>query len=68
MVVYVNGEARQLQAAVTLQELVQQFELDPWGRGIAVAVDAVVVPRGSWSQVVLAPGAKVEILTAIQGG
>ena len=38
------------------------------GRGVAVAVDAEVVPRGEWAQTELHEGARVEILRAIQGG
>ena len=38
------------------------------GRGVAVAVDAEVVPRGQWAAHQLHEGARVEILRAIQGG
>jgi sulfur carrier protein len=38
------------------------------GRGVAVAVDAEVVPRGQWPAHELHDGARVEILRAIQGG
>ncbi len=38
------------------------------GRGLAVAVNAEVVPRSAWSQYVLREGDKVEILGASQGG
>jgi sulfur carrier protein len=37
-------------------------------RGVAVAVDAEVVPRGAWATTPLPEGAQVEVLTAIQGG
>lgn len=36
--------------------------------GIAVAVDDVVVPRTRWAECVLAAEARVEVLTAVQGG
>jgi sulfur carrier protein len=38
------------------------------GRGIAVAVNGVVVPRGAWAHTPLAEADKVEVLTAVQGG
>jgi len=38
------------------------------GRGVAVAVDAEVVPRGQWDTHKLDDGARVEVLRAIQGG
>ena len=37
-------------------------------RGVAVAVDAEVVPRGEWETTELDDGARVEVLRAIQGG
>ena len=36
--------------------------------GIAVAVDDDVVPRAEWAGRVLHEGARVEVLTAVQGG
>ncbi|THT99354.1 sulfur carrier protein ThiS [Lampropedia puyangensis] len=36
--------------------------------GIAVAVDSAVVPRGQWHTHALLNGAKVEVVTAKQGG
>ena len=40
----------------------------PDGRGMAVAVDAEVVPRSAWDEVELADGQRVEVVGAIQGG
>jgi sulfur carrier protein len=36
--------------------------------GVAVAVDGAVVPRAAWPDTVLTDGARVEVLTAVQGG
>ncbi len=36
-------------------------------KGIAVAVDLSVLPRSEW-QTTLADGARVEVVTAVQGG
>jgi sulfur carrier protein len=33
-----------------------------------VAVDAEVVPQGAWSSTAIGDGARVEVLTAVQGG
>ena len=38
------------------------------GRGMAVAVDAEVVPRSEWETVELTEGQRVEVVGAIQGG
>jgi len=64
--VSVNGERRELPAGHRLDALVDAQA--PSRSGVAVAVDGEVVPRASWAEVVLADGAEVEILTAVQGG
>ena len=38
------------------------------GRGVAVALDGEVVPRGEWERTPLREGQAVEVLAAIQGG
>ena len=38
------------------------------GRGVAVAVDAEVVPRSEWTATALEAGQHVELLAAMQGG
>ena len=42
--------------------------LDADARGVAVAVDGEVVPRADWGSFALAQDARVEVLTAMQGG
>jgi sulfur carrier protein len=65
----VNGEMRELPDALTVAELVEQEAPGLGdGRGVAVAVDAEVVPRGEWAATTLAPGQQVELLAAMQGG
>jgi sulfur carrier protein len=68
VLVTVNGSERELQAQATVADLVGQLPVAPDGRGVAVAVEGMVVPRGSWSSTLLDPGAKVEVVVAVQGG
>ena len=66
MTVWLNGESRQVPDGSTLAAVVSG-----WGvpeRGVAVALDGEVVPRASWHEVALADGARLEVLTAVQGG
>ncbi|HYU83758.1 MAG TPA: sulfur carrier protein ThiS [Kribbellaceae bacterium] len=66
MKVFVNGSAHDLAPGSSVAEVVAG-----WSRtdqGVAVAVNDQVVSRGSWSEVELAEGDRVEILTAVQGG
>ncbi|HEX8123386.1 MAG TPA: sulfur carrier protein ThiS [Solirubrobacteraceae bacterium] len=51
---------------LTIAELLARMEVPD--RGVAVAVDAEVVPRGAWERTVLGDGAAVEVVTAVQGG
>jgi sulfur carrier protein len=66
MNVIVNGEPTELESGATVQAVLAALELPD--RGVAVAVDAEVVPRGEWPAHELNEGARVEVLRAIQGG
>ena len=68
MRVLVNGEATELADGATVEAAVESLDLPAAGRGVAVAVDAEVVPRGQWGAHELQEGARVEVLRAIQGG
>ena len=68
MIVHVNGEARELADGTTVAALVASESPAPTLRGVAVAIDAEVVPRGQWDERELEDGARVEILVAVQGG
>jgi sulfur carrier protein len=68
MKVTVNGEARELADGTTVADLVERSGLPNERRGIAVAIDAEVVPRSAWGRTELSEGQSVELLTAIQGG
>lgn len=63
----VNGRDEAL-ACVTLAELLTDRGVAPPGRGIAVALNGRVVPRGQWSDTRLSPGDAVEIVRAMKGG
>jgi sulfur carrier protein len=67
-VIVLNGEHHDCDGA-TVADLVARTGLDPdVARGIAVAVDSEVVPRGEWPTRIVPGGATVEVLTAMQGG
>lgn len=68
MNVVLNGEPTTLDDGATVESALVALELPGAGRGVAVAVDAEVVPRGQWGKTTLHEGARVEILRAIQGG
>ena len=68
MIVIVNGEPRELPPPVHLLDVLDLGPGEAPPRGIAVAVNGEVVPRGRHAETELAPGSRVEIVTAVQGG
>lgn len=68
MNVVVNGEPRELPGEATVASAVAAAGEDLGGRGLAVAVDGDVVPRGQWGERSLEDGQRVEVLRAVQGG
>jgi sulfur carrier protein len=66
--IVLNGERADVADGTTIAELLDTLDVAPQGRGVAVAVDAEVVPRGEWPRRVVDDGAQVEVVTAIQGG
>ena len=66
--IVLNGQDCELRAGETVVDALARLELDADARGVAVAVDGEVVPRAQWRSFVLAHDARVEVLTAMQGG
>jgi sulfur carrier protein len=65
-VILVNGERAAVDPGTTVAQLL--VALDAPDRGVAVAVDGEVVPRGAWERTALADEARVEVVMAVQGG
>lgn len=66
MQVYINDEPTDVADGATVRTAVEALGFD--GRGIAVALDEEVIPRGQWSERPLRDGARVVVLQATQGG
>jgi sulfur carrier protein len=66
MILTVNGAPAELDPDSTVATLVVRLGRDP--RGVAVALNEDVVPRGDWSATQLRAGDRVEVLRAAQGG
>jgi sulfur carrier protein len=67
-VIVLNGERCDHGAGMSVAGVLALLDLGPDARGVAVAVDGEVVPRTGWSSFTVAEGARVEVLTAMQGG
>lgn len=66
MEIVVNGQRRELTASTTVGAVVDGHV--PARRGVAVALDGTILPRGQWDATVLPDGARLEIVGAAQGG
>ena len=65
MRILVNDEEVEIDDDTSVEALVERLGFP--GKGIAVAVDWAVLPRSEWDTV-LSEGARVEVVTAVQGG
>jgi sulfur carrier protein len=63
--VIVNDESVEIDDRTTVADLLEKLGIPD--KGIAVAVDWAVIPRSEWHHA-LSDGAKVEVVTAVQGG
>ncbi len=66
--VTLNGRPTELPRGATVDAALARSGVSQDRRGIAVAVDGEVVPRGQWSNQQLREGQEVEVLHAVQGG
>ena len=66
--VILNGQRALLADQASVVEAVAAAGAPAEGRGVAVAVDGEVVPRGAWESTELHEGQRVEVLQAVQGG
>ncbi len=63
-----NGERSDLCPGEPIAAALSRLGLDEQTRGVAVAVDGEVVPRAAWEVFRLPDDARVEVLSAMQGG
>jgi sulfur carrier protein len=68
MRVELNGAAVELPDDATIGDAVVRAGVEGDAKGVAVALDGEVVPRGAWHGTELHEGQAVEVLAAIQGG
>jgi sulfur carrier protein len=65
-VISVNGEPSAVAPGTTVAALIVALEAPD--RGVAVAIDGEVVPRGAWDRTPIGDDARVEVVMAVQGG
>ena len=62
----INGEPREIEAGLTIADLLQQLGAPE--RGIAIAKNERVVPRSAFADERIAEGDRIEIIQAVAGG
>ena len=65
MKIIVNDKPVEVDEKTTVAGLIERLGFPE--KGIAVAVDWTVLPRSDW-QTMLSDGARLEVVTAVQGG
>ncbi|HEX5143201.1 MAG TPA: sulfur carrier protein ThiS [Mycobacterium sp.] len=65
MKILVNEEELEVAEQTTVSDLLARLGMPD--KGIAVAVDWTVVPKSAWDTE-LSDGARIEVVTAVQGG
>ncbi len=68
MRITVNGRHTEVDGGAELDALLARFDVATDTPGVAVAVNASVVPRREWPSRRLEDGDVVEIVRAVQGG
>ena len=68
MMVELNGQPAEVPDGASVADAVAAAGVASAERGVAAAVNGEVVPRARWDEVVLAEGAEVEVVRAVQGG
>lgn len=64
--ILVNGDPSDVAPGTTVTDLLRALEAPD--RGVAVALDGEVVPRGAWERTRIGDDARVEVVMAVQGG
>jgi thiamine biosynthesis protein ThiS len=68
MQITLNGETRTVQDGLTVLGLLTAIGTARSQKGIAVAVNAEIVPAENWPSTRLKTGDQVDIIHAVQGG
>ncbi len=66
MTIIINGEKREVQEKITVEELLKELALED--KVMAAAVNMEIVKQDSWNRHTLADGDKLELLDFVGGG
>ncbi len=66
--IVLNGTPNERGAGESVAAILELLAVPARTRGVAVAVDGEVIRRAEWETFTIPEGARVEVLTAMQGG
>ena len=66
MTIIINGEKREVQEKITVEELLKELALED--KVMAAAVNMEIVKQDSWNRQTLSDGDKLELLDFVGGG
>jgi thiamine biosynthesis protein ThiS len=64
--IVVNGDTQHIPKGQTVLDLLRRLEIDP--ARVAIELDRKILRQPHWSDTVLAPGARLEIVQFVGGG
>ena len=68
MELIINGEKKDAGDIRTLEGLMTEMGYNTASKGMAIAVNDTVIPKGRWKTTTLNTGDTIEIIHAVQGG
>lgn len=68
MKIKVNGEAKSVFINITLKKFIEDELKTSEPKGVAAAVNEMIVPKHKWENTVLKENDEIEIVHAVQGG
>jgi sulfur carrier protein len=68
MKIKVNGEERVIESGLSLIKLIQAELKTDEPKGVAAAVNAMIVPKQKWEDTIVKENDEIEIVHAVQGG
>jgi sulfur carrier protein len=66
MKIVVNGETREFDKEITLQEILKKLSLE--GKVMAAAVNMNIIKQDAWGSCIIHEGDKLELLDFVGGG
>ena len=68
MKIKVNGEEKVFESGLSLKKLIQAELKTDEPKGVAAAVNAMIIPKQKWEDTIIKELDEIEIVHAVQGG